>query len=136
MRSASLLFLFLAVVLLGGSSPGTSAAAPAEPTSPKGPEITTVGSVPYVLTAAHRAKLAEALRQHELRRATTPAQAAGPAVVLSTKPTAIETREPAVGARDRSKAGQPPAASPPAVPAPTYGPATTKVKPVDKAGRP
>ena len=136
MRSTSFPLLFLAVVLLGATSPRPGNAAPPEATSPKGPEITTIGSAPYVLTAAHRAKLSEALRQYELRRATTPVRAAAPTLISVAKPAAIETREPAVGARNRSKAGQPPAAAPAALPAPAYGPATTKVKPVDQAGRP
>jgi len=141
MRSATL--LLLAIVIVASLSTRASAAPPVTSPSAKPAEIVTVGSTPYVLTAAHRAKLAESLRQYELRRsiaatrATIPADGLQvPAAMFPPKSAFLETREAAGGSRNRFKAGQPSAAGAPVLPAPTYGPATTKAMSTEKAGQP
>ena len=141
MRSATP--LLLAVALVGSFFTRAGAAPPAASPYAKAPEITTIGSAPYVLTAAHRAKLAEGLRQYELRRATVSAPAAippggirVPAAMTLPKSAFLETREPAGVSRNRFKAGQPSAADATVLPAPTFDPATAKAKSVVKAGQP
>jgi hypothetical protein len=132
--------LLLAGALACLSLPARAGTAPEVPSSPKGPEITTVGSAPAVLTAAHRAKLVEVLRQAELRRAmesarTRSAARPGQGTLLPAPPKApfFETVRPAVGARNRFKEVPPPAA-PASVP--LAPPATPKVKAAGKETQP
>ncbi len=141
MRSAAP--LLLAIIIVVSLSTRVGAAPPATSPSAKAPEIVTVGSAPYVLTAAHRAKLAESLRQYELRRsiaatrATIPADGLRvPAAMIPPKSAFLETREAAGVSRNRFKVGQPSAAGAPVLPAPTYGPATIKAMSSEKAGQP
>ena len=130
-------FFLIATVVLGGLSPGAGAAPPAA-SSPKGPEVTTIGSAPSVRTAADHAKLGEVLRRHELRRASTsPGRARElPAALIAPKSPFLETREAALAPRNRFKAGQPTFTTAPVLPAPLPAPTVDKAKSGAKGGRP
>lgn len=125
--------LFLVAALAGGlSATSRSGIASADASAaPKGPEIATIGTTPAAVAPDPRAKLAEGLRQLELRRTQArqprPAGLGLSAFPLPPKAAPFETREPARGIRNRFKEVQAsPLPAPAAVPAPGKEAAATK----------
>jgi hypothetical protein len=108
----------VSLLILGSTlSVAVIAAGPAPPRE-KPPEVSTVGTVPAVLTEADQAKLVEVLRRLAVQGAQAPAlQSPSPwfaTLPIVAKAPDFETRTPSVGVRDRTKPVEP--GSGPAVP--------------------
>ena len=127
----AVLLLILSNIFMGPVSAGT----PTPPTT-KPPEIVTIGTAPAVLSEADRAKLAEGAQRFAARRAANISTARSgfrSAAPAASKPAPVNTRVPALGARNRTKPGE--AAAPVAPALAPVKTITTDVAP-DKAGQP